>query len=100
MDAAVHAEKQKADGVAPQTQRDLPEQPLAAHWWVDREDQSDLERLGAVLCHQELQPMLLVHPKLGRKEDTAPSGQSTPASRLRMEAVEQGMAVRNTRTIS
>ena len=39
------------------------------------------------------------HPKLGRNEDSAPSGPGVPTSRLRLEAVEQGMAVRDTGTL-
>jgi len=43
--------------------------------------------------------LFLIHPILGRKEDSAPSGRGVPASRIRLEAVEQGMAVRNSRTL-
>jgi hypothetical protein len=50
--------------------------------------------LGAVLCHRPLEPVFLIHPRLGRKEDSAPSGQSVQASRLRLEAMEQGRVVR------
>ena len=48
-----------------------------------------------VLCRRSFEPVLLVHPRLGRKEDSAPSGARVPASRFRFEAVEQGVAVWN-----
>ena len=41
----------------------------------------------------------LLHPTLGRQEDSAPSGPGVPTSRLRLEAVEQGMAVRDHGTL-
>jgi hypothetical protein len=65
----------------------------------DREDQSDSARLGEVLCHKPLEPVFLIHPILGRKEASAPSGPGVPASRIRREAVEQGMAVRSAGTL-
>ena len=39
------------------------------------------------------EPVLRVHPRLGRKEDSAPLGPRRSAPGLRVEAVEQGMAV-------
>src|SRR5215468_8642390 len=51
------------------------------------------------LCHRPLESVFLIHPILGRKEDSAPSGQGVPASRMRLEAVGQGMAVRNPWTL-
>jgi hypothetical protein len=41
----------------------------------------------------------VLHPILGRDEDSAPSGPGVPAPRLRLETVEQGMAVRPTGTL-
>ena len=41
-----------------------------------------------------LRAVLLLHPILGRNEDAASSGPSVPASRLGLEAVEPGMALR------
>src|SRR5262249_300862 len=64
-----------------------------------REDQSDSARVGEILCHRPLESVFLIHPILGRKEDPAPSGPSVPASRMRLEAGGQGMAVRNPRTL-
>ena len=43
--------------------------------------------------------MFLLHPTLGRHEDAASSGAGVQASRLRLEAVEQGMAVRDDGTL-
>src|SRR6476659_4426690 len=37
--------------------------------------------------------MFLVHSPVGRKEDSAPSVSSVSTSRLRLETMEQGMAV-------
>jgi hypothetical protein len=51
--------------------------------------------VGKILCRGPLEPVLLVHPKLGGEEDPAPLGESQPAPRLWMEAVEPGMAVRD-----
>src|SRR5215467_3307555 len=99
MDAAAIAERQETDGLAWQAQRDLPGLSFPAGWRVDQEDQSDSVRVGEILCHRPLESVFLIHPILGRKEDPAPSGPSVPASRMRLEAVGQGMAVWNTRTL-
>jgi hypothetical protein len=99
MDAAAIAEGQETDGLARQAQRDLPGLPFPAGWRGDREDQSDSARVGEILCHRPLESVFLIHPILGRKEDQAPSGPGVSASRIRLEAVEQGMAVRNARTL-
>jgi hypothetical protein len=53
----------------------------------------------AILCHRPLECLFLLHPILGRKEDPAPSGSGVSASRFRLEAVAQGMAVRNAGTL-
>src|SRR5262244_2805791 len=99
MDAAAIAERQETDGLAWQAQRDLPGLSFPAGWRGDREDQSDSARVGEILCHRPLESVFLIHPILGRKEDPAPSGPSVPASRMRLEAVGQGMAVRKARTL-
>src|SRR5215472_10149004 len=99
MDAAAIAERQETGGLAWQAQRDFPGLSFPAGWRGDREDQSDSARVGEILCHRALKSVFLIHPILGRKEDPAPSGPGVPASRLRLEAVEQGMAVRNARTL-
>src|SRR5262250_1889015 len=99
MDAAAIAERQETDGLAWQAQRDLPGLSFPAGWRGDREDQSDSARVGEILCHRALKSVFLIHPILGRKEDPAPSGPGVPASRMRLEAVGQGMAVRNPRTL-
>ena len=93
MDAAAHAERQKADGLASQAQDDFPKLSLPARQSIDRTDQSHSAGLGKLLRDRTFEPVLRVHPRLGRKEDSAPSGPSRSASGLRMEAVEQGMAV-------
>ena len=54
-----------------------------------------LTGLGPILRHRPLEPVFLLRPRLGRKEDPETSGPSVPASRLRLEAVEQGMVVRH-----
>ena len=93
MDAAANAERQEADGLAWQAQRDFPGISFPAGRRGDREDQSDPAWLGEVLRDRPLESVFLIYPRLGRKEDSAPSGSGVPASRLRLEAVEQGMAV-------
>ena len=99
MDAVVIAEGQAADGVAEQAQGDLPGLSIPAGGRGDREDQSDPARLGEVLRDRPLEPVFLLHPKLGRDEDSAASGAGVPASRFRLEAMEQGMAVRDAGTV-
>src|SRR5215471_14780979 len=93
MDAAAIAERQETGGLARQAQGDFPGPSFSAGGEGDREDQPDSARLGEVLCHRPREPVFLIHPLLGRKEDSAPSGPGVPASRIRLEAVEQGMAV-------
>src|SRR5215831_19731268 len=95
MDAAVIAERQEADGLARQAQRHLPDLSFPARRRGDRKDQSDPARLGEVLCHRPLESVFLLYPKLGRDEDSAPSGPGVSAPRLRLETMEQGMAVRH-----
>src|SRR5215471_9664405 len=99
MDAAAIAERQETGGLARPAQGDFPGPSFSAGGEGDREDQSDSARLGEVLCHRPREPVSLIHPILGRKEDSAPSGPGVPASRIRLEAVEQGMAVRNAGTL-
>src|SRR5258706_10562187 len=99
MDAAAIAEGQETDGLARQAQRDLRGLSFPAGWRGDRKDQSDSARVGEILCHRPLESVFLIHPILGRKEDQTPSGPGVSASRIRLEAVEQGMAVRNARTL-
>jgi len=93
MDAAAIAEKQEADGLTSQAERDLPGVSFAARGWGDRKDQSHSARLGEVLRDRPLESVLLVHPKLGRDEDSASSGAGVSASRPWVETMEQGMAV-------
>ena len=93
MDAAVYAERQEADGLASQAQGDFPKLPIPSRQIIDRADQSDSAGLGKLLRDWTFKPVLRVHPRLGRKEDSAPFGPRRSAPGLRMEAVEQGMAV-------
>jgi len=93
MDAAACAARQKADGLAPQAQADFPKLSLPARERVDRTDQSHSAGVGELLRDGPFEPVLRVHPRLGRKEDSAPSGPRRSAPGLRVEAVEQGMAV-------
>src|ERR1700686_134461 len=99
MDAAVIAERQEAEGLARQAQRDFPDLSFPACGRGDRQDQAYPARLGEVLRDRPLESVFLLHPILGRDEDSAPSGSGVPASRLRLETVEQGMAVRNAGTL-
>src|SRR5262245_10988693 len=99
MDAAVIAERQETDGLAWQAQRDFPSLSFPAGRRRDRTDQPDPAWLGEVLRDRPLKSVFLLHPKLGRNEDSAPSGPSVPTSRLRLDAVEQGMDVRDTGTL-
>src|SRR6202140_5629195 len=96
---AVIAERQEADGLARQAQRDFPDLSFPAGGRGDRQDQAYPARLGEVLRDRPLESVFLLHPILGGDEDSAPSGPGVPASRLRLETVEQGMAVRNAGTL-
>ena len=89
----------KRTALLQQAQGDFPKPSVPARQRGDCADQSDPARLGEVLCGRPLEPVLLVHSRLGREEDSAPPGASAPASRLRLEAVEQGMAVWDARTL-
>src|SRR5215470_3702277 len=100
MDAAVHAESEEADGPAAQAQIDLPKLSLSACEGVDRADQSHSARLGELLCGGPLESVLLVHPRLGREEGSEPPGEKSPAPRLWVEAVEQGLVVWTAGTLS
>jgi hypothetical protein len=63
---------------------------LSTRGGVDRADQPNLARLGEVLCRRPLESVLPVHPRLAREEDPVTPGKSSPAPRLRMEAVGVG----------
>ena len=69
MDAAANAERQEADGVAGQAQRNLPGLSFPAGGRSDRKDQPDPARLGEILCDRSLESVLFLHPTLGREED-------------------------------
>src|ERR1700722_8434645 len=75
-------------------QRDFPGLSFPAGGRFDQADQSGPARLGGVLRFRSLESAFLLHPILGRDEDSAPSGPGVPAPRLRLETVEQGIAVR------
>ena len=55
MDAATHAARQEADGIAAQAQGDLPRFSIPAGRRADRKDQSDSARLGDILCRRPLE---------------------------------------------
>src|SRR5262245_3571647 len=99
MDAASHPAGAQADGVAAHAQADFPQPSVPAHQRGDCENQSDAAWVGAVLCRRPFEPMLLVHSRLGRKEDSAPYGAGQSASRFWVEAVGQGVAVWDARTL-
>ena len=88
MDAVADAERQEADGIVTQAQGGFPKASLPARARVDRGDQSDLARLGELLCVWPFESVLLVRAQLGGEEGPAPSGPGLPTSRIRLEAVE------------
>src|SRR6516225_4129170 len=99
MDAAADAASQEADGVAADAQAGLSESSVPAHRRGDCAYQSHPAWLGAVLCIRPLGSLLLVHPRLGGEEDSAPLGACKPASRLRMETMEPSMVVWRARVV-
>src|SRR5262245_63347451 len=98
-DAASPPAGEKADGAVAHAQTDFPQPSVPADQRGDCENQPDAAGLGAVLCRRALEPMLLVHSRLGREEDSAPYGAGQSASRFWMEAVETDLAVRDARTL-
>src|SRR5688572_10982603 len=99
MDAASHPAGEKADGAPALAQADFSKPSVPANQRGDCDNQPDSAWLGAVLCGRPFEPVLLVHSRLGRKEDSAPFGAGQPASRFWLEAMEQGMAVWDARTL-
>src|SRR5262244_1874892 len=93
MDAPADAARQEADGIVADAQGGLSKSSVPARRRGDCAYQSHSARLGAVLCVRSLEPVLLVHPRLGREDGAAPPGTGQPASRLRVEAVEQSVVV-------
>ena len=65
MDAVADAEGQEANDIVTQTQGSIPQPSLTTGERLDRGDQSDHIGMGELLCSGQLQPMLLVYPKLG-----------------------------------
>src|SRR5262245_60977906 len=100
MDAAADTAWQEADGVAAKTQAGVPKSSVSARRRGDCVYQSDPARLGAVLCGRSCESLLLLHLRLGGKEDSVPLGSSKPATWFRVEAVESRMAVRHAGTVS
>src|SRR4029077_21077690 len=99
MDAASHPAGAKADGAVAHAQAGFPQPSVPAHQRGDCKNQPDAAGLGTILCRWPLEPMLLLHSRLGRKEDSAPFGAGQSASRFWLEAVEQSVAVWDTRTL-
>src|SRR5262249_10553916 len=99
MDAPADAARQEADGVAADAQGGLSESSVPAHRRGDCAYQSHPAGLGAVLCIRPLESLLLVHPRLGGEEDSAPPGAREPASRFRVETVEPSVVVWRARVV-
>src|ERR1700674_4883245 len=93
MDAAAYPAKQEADGVAAHAQAGVSKSSVPARRSGDCPHQSHSARLGAVLCGRPLQPVFLLYSRLGGEEDSRPPGAGAPASRVRLEAVEQSVVV-------
>jgi hypothetical protein len=83
----LHTPCGKADGAPAHAQADFPQSSVPANQRGDCENQP-VAWLGVVVCRRPFEPVLLVHSRLGRKEDSAPFGAGQPASRFRLEAVE------------
>src|SRR5262245_66027980 len=91
MDAAADAARQEADGVAADAQAGVPKLSVPVSRRGDGAYQSHPARLGAVLCGRALESLLIVHTRLGIEEGSGPLCSCAPASRLRMEDVEQSV---------
>jgi hypothetical protein len=88
VDAIAYAAVGKAHSAAAEAQSVVPTLQIPTDAGIDRKDQSDPARLGKLLLGWALESVLVVRPKLGGTEDSAPPGASPIASRLRLEAVE------------
>jgi hypothetical protein len=86
--ARLHAQAQKAYGVAGQAAGCLPPLPVPTSGSRGAVDQPDLERLGELLCGWSLQPVLQLHQGLGGEEDTATHAASPEPPGLRLAEVE------------
>src|SRR5262249_13067511 len=93
MDAPADAARQEADGVAADAQAGLSKSSVPARRRGDCANQSHPAGLGAVLCVRPLESLLRLHRRLGSEDGAAPRGGGQPASRLRVEAVEQSVVV-------
>src|SRR4030095_12774215 len=99
MDAASHPAGEEADGAVAHAQADFPQPSVPANQRGDCENQPDAAWLGAVLCRRPFEPVLLVHSRLGRKEDSAPFGAGQSASRFWLEAGGAGVGGWGARTL-
>ena len=83
-----HAHDEEKDGAFRKAQGNLPAFAIPACTAVGTLDQPDTSRLGELLCHWQLELLLLVCPILGGKENTATLDASPQTSGLRLEEVE------------
>src|SRR5260370_15159403 len=89
---SVCAQDEEANGTAKKAQGSLPAVCEPARKGGDRGDQSDLERMGELLCHSTLEPVLLVYRAMGGEEGSAASDASPGTTGIRLEAMEHPMA--------
>src|SRR5215813_9479541 len=91
----LHAEAQEANGIAAEAQGCVPPLPIPTRGSGNLSDQPDAARLGELLRGRKLRRVLQLHSRLGRKEGPAPYDESTETQGLRLDAVEEAVAVRH-----
>ena len=99
LDAFGPATDEEAHGVVEEAKRHLQTLTLSATAWGDRADQSHFAGLGELLRDRKFESVLLIYPLVGGKEDSKALGESPTASRLRLEEVDESMALRATWTL-
>jgi hypothetical protein len=95
MAGALGPAHEAAHGVAAEGKDPLPALSVPTRRSGDPADQSDPAGVGHLLCHGRCEPLLRVRPRLGGKEDTAALEAGTETAGLRLEEVEEAVAVRH-----
>jgi len=99
MACQLRAAAQEANGAAAEAQGCVPPPPIATSGSGRAVDQPDTTWLGELLCGGAFQRVLQLHQRLGGKEGSAPHAACSETKGLRLDAMEQAVAVRNLATV-
>src|SRR6476660_9331932 len=94
MACQLYAAAQEANGATAEAQGCVSPPPIAASGSGRAVDQPDTTRLGELLCGGAFQRVLQLHQRLGGKEGSAPHAARSETKGLRLDAMEQAVAVR------